>query len=108
QVLVRKEGAEGWRKVKSEVHVDDWGTYMRAAVSDFCRFTWGRCIHRNDPAPLEHSKLKGVIEVQNGTTVELFFVLVPVSFDSENMSHVAYTGNIGLSAAGVAFEVGGG
>lgn len=88
--------------------MDEWGTYMRAAVSDFCYFTCGTSNHPGDPVRLEDSANTGMIEVQNATTTELFVVLVPVSFDSDITSRVTYTGNIGFGAAGVTVDVGGG
>ena len=107
KVLVCKDEADGWRKVKSEVRVDEWGTYMRAAISDFCFFICGRELHPGDPVRLEDSADDGMIEVQNATNAELFVVLVPVSFDSDRTSRVTYTGSIGFGVAGVTFEAGG-
>lgn len=89
------------------MHVDDWGTYLRAAVSDFCLFTCGSDVHPGDPARLEDCAEDGMIEVLNATDVELFFVLVPVLFDSDRTSRVTYTGNIGFGAAGVTLQAGG-
>lgn len=48
-----------------------------------------------------------MIEVQNATDVELFFVLVPVLFDSDRTCRVTYTGNIGFGTAGVTVQAGG-
>lgn len=108
KVLVCKDEAEGWQKIKSEVRVDEWGTYMRAAVSDFCLFTCGRQVHPGDPVLLEDSAEDGMIEVQNATNAELFVVLVPVSFDSDRTSRVTYTGNIGFGTAVGTLTAGGG
>lgn len=85
---------------------DGWGTYLRAEISDFCFFVCGREIHPSDPTRLEDCENKGVIEVQNATDVELYLVLVPVSFSSDNMSKVTYTGNIGVGFAGVTLAAG--
>lgn len=105
-MLVRKGSGEGWRNVEAEVHEDEWGTYLRAAVSDFCFFVCGRKLHPGDPARLEASDERDMIEVENATAVEIFFVLVPVVFDSDRTCSVTYTGNIGFGAAGVALEAG--
>lgn len=106
QVLVCKHEGEGWRKVKSEVRHDEWGTYLRATVSDFCFFTCGRKVHPSDPARLEDSDQRDMIEVENATAVELLFVLVPVVFDSDRTASVTYTGTIGVGAAGVSLQAG--
>lgn len=106
QVLVCKNKGEEWRKVNSEVRHDEWGTYLRATVSDFCFFTCGRKVHPSDPARLEDSDQRDMIEVENATAVELFFVLVPVVFDSDRTASVTYTGTIGVGAAGVSLQAG--
>lgn len=88
--------------------MDQWGTYLRAEVSHFCRFTWGTKINSSDPARLESCNKKGVIEAQNATEDEIYFVLVPVSFDSDKTSRVTYTGNISFGVAGLSFGAAGG
>lgn len=108
QVLVRKGDAGRWRTVKSELRTDHWGTYLRTEVSHFCRFTWGTRNNPSDPARLESSDKKGMIEVQNATDDEVYFVLVPVSFDSDKTSRVTYTGNIGFGVPGVSLRATGG
>lgn len=103
-MLVCKDKAKGWHKVKSEVGEDEWGTYLRAAVGDFCLFTCGRRLHPSDPARLEDCEEKDMIEVENATAVELYLVLVPVVFDSDRLFSVTYTGNIGVGGAGAMLE----
>lgn len=106
QVLVRKDDDRGWRKIESQVRKDQRGTYVRAAVRDFCFFVCGRQIHPSDPARIENCGEKGMIEVQNATGVDLYLVLVPVSFSSDRTCHVTYTGKIGFGVAGLSFGAG--
>ena len=108
QVLVRKGEGNGWRKLKSEVREDQWGTHMRVAVSDFCFFVCARKIHPSDPARLESCDNRQMIEVQNATGVELYIVLVPVSFSSDRTSRVTYTGSIGVGVTGLTVNAGAG
>lgn len=105
-MLVFKGEGKRWLQVESEVREDEWGTYLRAAVSDFCFFLCGRKINPGDPARLEDSDEKDMIEVENATAVEIFFVLVPVVFDSDRTCSVTYTGNIGFGVVGVSLEAG--
>lgn len=105
-MLVCKDKGKGWRTVKSKVREDEWGTYMHASVSDFCFFVCGREIHPSDPARIENCEQKGMIEVRNATDVELYLVLVPVSFTSDNTNRVTYTGKIGVGVAGVSLNAG--
>lgn len=107
-MLVRKGGGGGWKTIKSNVRVDRWGTYVRAAVSHFCLFTWGTKVNPSDPARLESCQKRNMIEVQNATEEEIYFVLVPVSFDSDKMSRVTYTGSIGFGLPGISVEASGG
>lgn len=107
-MLVREEGAGDWHEASSEMRVDDWRTYVRAAVSGFSFWTLGSKVYpSNDPAPVEHCRSKYVIEVLNATDDEVYFVLVPATFTSDISCHVTYTGSIGVSVAGVAVDAAG-
>lgn len=88
--------------------MDRRGAYVRAAVDDFCWFTCGTVINRNDPVRLERCREKHSIEVENATAVEIYLVLVPVAFDSDKTSHVTYTGSISFCVPGGTIEAGGG